>query len=80
LLHGDILQAAAYNVIFLAALPFCLGWGMRRWYAAVRASSAQSLWRLPVWVIRLLLGLLIVFWIVRNLNFYPCNLLAPHSL
>ena len=27
LLHGDILQAAAYNLYFLLALPFLLWWG-----------------------------------------------------
>src|SRR5262245_47866310 len=35
LLHGDLAQAAAYNVLFLAALPFLVVLVLRAWFRAV---------------------------------------------
>jgi hypothetical protein len=49
---------------------------------------AYSLWtgktmpgpRLAPWMGKWILGFLIVYWIVRNIDVYPLNLLAPHPI
>jgi Protein of unknown function (DUF2752) len=79
LLHGDLAQAAAYNVLFLLLLPLLVYWGSRTWWSLLTGRPMPTL-RLSPWAYRLLLGALLAFWILRNLPFPPFNLLAPHSL
>ncbi len=79
LLHGDVAQAAAYNVLFLLFLPFLLFWAGRAWLSAVTGHPVAQ-FRFPSWSGRLLLGILIAFWVLRNLPFWPFDLLAPHRL
>jgi hypothetical protein len=79
LLHGDLAQAAAYNILALFLLPpvvFFFYWtAWRSW-----RDRPLPTWNPPKWVPRLLIAVLVVFWIVRNLPFYPFELLAPHKL
>jgi hypothetical protein len=79
LLHGDVAQAAAYNVLFLILLPYLVFWGARTWYAAVTGRPVVRK-RFPPWSLRLFYVIILAYWILRNLNFAPFNLLAPHTL
>jgi hypothetical protein len=79
LLHGDLRQAAAYNVLFLVVLPPFLALAARVWWAALRGRPSPSL-PVPPWAIRILLVVLIAFGVLRNINVYPFTLLAPHEL
>jgi hypothetical protein len=79
LLHGDLAQAAADNVLFLVCLPFLLFWGIR---------AAACLWRgqqvptrqLPRWCWLCIAAGIILFGVLRNLPMEPFNLLAPRQL
>jgi hypothetical protein len=79
LLHGDLLQAAAFNVLFVMFLPFLLYglvcWVYRLWYRLPRPAS-----RLPRWCWPCIAAGIILFGILRNLPFEPFSLLAPHQL
>jgi len=79
LLHGDLRQAAAYNALALLFLPVLAVCGVRALWAQgkPRAFSARPL---PPWFFRMLFCMLITYWILRNLDFAPFNLLAPHQL
>src|SRR5262249_14490547 len=44
LLHGDLAQAAAFNVLFLVSLPFLLAWGLRSGVCALRGRPMPA-WR-----------------------------------
>jgi hypothetical protein len=79
LLHGDLAQAAAYNILILIALALFGVWGLRRGSAVVTGRPLRS-WRLPTWSMRLLLYALLAFWVLRNLDVTPFNFLAPHEL
>ena len=74
LLHGELRQAAAFNVLLLLAVPF------------LAYSGARFLWsgpesrHLPAWILRVILVVVIAFWILRNIPCAPFNLLAPHIL
>jgi hypothetical protein len=79
LLHGDLAQAAAYNGLFLLALPFLIVWGFR---TAVRKLSGQvrPARDLPVWAAVVISLVLLLYAVLRNLPFHPFDLLAPHVL
>jgi hypothetical protein len=79
LLHGDLLQAAAYNALTVLLLPLLaagVGW---QGYVTLTGRPAGS-WRLPAWSIRLLLVVILAFWFLRNLDSFPFRVLAPHPL
>ncbi len=79
LLHGDLRQAAAYNVLLVLALPFLAACGVRfLWYRG-RPRTAPGR-RLPAWAIRVLFGVVVAYWILRNIDCPPFHLLAPHVL
>lgn len=78
LMHGELAQAFAWNPLFVLALPlliyglFCLayhGWTGRR-----------IGFKLSNWAQLALAVILITYWIARNIDVYPLNLLAPHEL
>ena len=80
LLNGRIEQAFAYNAVALIVLPFVV-WSLARSsrpakcrLSAKTRPSASVVWN------RLLLGAVLLYWVVRNLPWYPFTLLAPHEL
>src|SRR5262249_13310082 len=79
LLHGDPIQALAYNVLAVLALPFLLVWFARLGLAAVRNKRVRSR-PVPARWIRIIFIAIVVFWILRNLPWFPFDLLAPHAL
>jgi hypothetical protein len=79
LLHGDLRQAAAYNVLDLfLLLPVCI-WGIHRGALAFIGHSFIT-WRLSTWSIWLLFCIIVAFGVLRNLPFAPFSELAPHRL
>jgi len=75
LLHGHILQAIGYNILFVTSIPV-LATGLFYNHARFRPNRLQKFWYSPVFAVTLLLVVL-VFWIIRNLPMYPFNMLAP---
>lgn len=74
LLHGDLASAARYNVAALVMLPalvwFWLVWGLPK--LGLRAPPS---WRPSTRVLRIGLGLLLVFSVLRNLPWAPFSAL-----
>jgi hypothetical protein len=79
LLHGQFLQAAAYNSFALLLVPVLAFAGVRRAYRALTGQPATGR-RLPAWSIWLLFFLIVAYAILRNIDVYPFSLLAPHEL
>jgi hypothetical protein len=79
LLHGDLAQAAAYNLLFLCLLPALVAWAACLGWSMLMGRPLPS-WRLPPWVLRALFVVVVLFWVVRNLPFAPFTYLAPHPL
>ncbi|HKP75417.1 MAG TPA: DUF2752 domain-containing protein [Longimicrobiaceae bacterium] len=76
LLHGHVLTALDYNVLFVAALPFLA--------YALLAQGVQAVTgrRLPVYRLsggetKAILWALLLFMLLRNLPVYPLSVLAP---
>jgi hypothetical protein len=79
LLHGDLRQALAYNVVFVFLLPLFVALAVRVWWAALRGKPVSGP-RMPPWAIRAVLVIVLAFGILRNVSVYPFTLLAPHDL
>jgi hypothetical protein len=79
LLHGNLRQAAAYNVLFLAFLPVLAASAASQWWMMLTGRRLVA-WRLPPWTIWVIFGVMLVFWVVRNLPWAPFTYLAPHEL
>jgi hypothetical protein len=79
LLHGDLQQAFAYNPLFVGMLPFLVFGGMRSAYATWTGKPMRG-YSWPGWALRVFVGLLIAYWIARNIDVYPLTLLAPHEI
>jgi hypothetical protein len=79
LVHGEVEQAVAFNLLFLLSLPAFVYYGFRLGAALLSGRDFQPS-SIMMLVVRCWLVALIVFGIVRNLPFYPFDLLAPHKL
>jgi len=66
LTSGDVGAALSFNVLTVAAVVVLAGlwarWLLRRWRGEPRRAVA------PAWTLYLLLGVIVVFWVVRNLT------------
>jgi hypothetical protein len=80
LLNGRIEQALVYNSLAFIIVPV-VGWSLvqslRSWYRQKYPVPSSVYTRLAM---RLLVVLVIVFWVMRNLPWYPFTLLAPHEI
>jgi hypothetical protein len=79
LLHGDLLQAAAYNLYLLIALPFLMWWGGYGVWATFKGKMFNPP-RFRPWLYSFMWISMLAFAILRNVNVWPFNLLAPHEL
>jgi len=76
LLHGHLVAALGLNPLMVLSVPFlaytCVAGGLRSlgWSALPRR-------RLPAWMIWSLLGLILAYWVLRNIPVSPLNALAP---
>ena len=79
LLNGNVPQAFAYNPLFVLVFPFlayaAAGFVYETWTGGKFATV-----RLPPWALKLLFVALLAYFIARNVDVYPLNLLAPHEI
>ena len=81
LLHGDIAGAFRQNAAFVIALPFLAFGAARVWMACVFPGKLKPLpfrWRYSYSI--LLIGLVVLFGVLRNLSFKPFVHLAPEPV
>ena len=77
IIHGHFIRALSFNPLSTLIFPVIV------WFVTVKLAKCmfkKDLWlpQLPSWTSKALLVLIILFWILRNLPWYPFNLLAPH--
>ncbi|SHF42153.1 DUF2752 domain-containing protein [Streptoalloteichus hindustanus] len=70
LLHGDLLAAAHYNAVALAALPL-LAWTWVAWLRARLDRRPRRSWQHHRWAPMAVLGVLLVWWVIRNIPVSP---------
>ena len=76
LLHGNVPAALGLNPLMVACLPF-LAYASLREGARIITGRSPSGGVLPARWIWTLLGVILLYWILRNVPVYPCSLLAP---
>ena len=75
LLHGRVLQALSHNaLLFLLGIP-CGALLVYEYLRFVFPGLRLKKFELPVWIARLALGLIIMFWVLRNIPGF--EILAP---
>jgi hypothetical protein len=79
LMHGDILQAVAYNLYFVLALPYLLWWGGYGVWATITGKLFGPP-RYRPWLYTFVWVSLLAFVILRNVPVWPLDWLAPHKL
>ena len=77
LVRGDLAQAMAYNALLVVLLPVL---AVATVALLFRVSTGRPLPRVPQWSIAALVGMIILFGVLRNVDVYPLTLLAPHGL
>ncbi len=79
LLHAEVLQAINFNVLMVFSLPLIIYSAVIYVLNAIRDKQVQQkIFYSPLFV-KSFLVIVIAFWILRNIPFYPFNLLAPHE-
>lgn len=77
LLHGDIMQAVHSNVLVVASFPFILFSYIVSVVNDFRtAPLIQKIFYSPLFV-KVLLAVVIFFFVLRNITIYPFTLLSP---
>ena len=75
LAHGRLLAACGHNILIVALAPFLLAWAAVSLWRGLRHNQPPL--RAPLGAARVLLVAIVVFWIARNLPWWPFTLLAP---
>jgi hypothetical protein len=75
LLHGHLLRALSLNPLMIISLPF-LGYSLAAFiFGKSESGKKYSNWR-TVWD-RSVLFIVLIYWVLRNIPWYPFTLLAP---
>lgn len=77
LVHGEWGRALAFNPLIVLLLPFAVMWTVSALWRALRHNLPPV--ELPRPVAAVALGVVVAFWVLRNLPWWPCTLLAPHG-
>ncbi|MCF7675935.1 MAG: DUF2752 domain-containing protein [Akkermansiaceae bacterium] len=80
ILRGDLAAAFRCNPVGLVLLPLALVGLLPEWLGWVRGRRLAFRWHPGARGAWLLVGLIIAFWILRNLPWWPFTLLAPPAL
>ncbi|MGL4422778.1 MAG: DUF2752 domain-containing protein [Gemmataceae bacterium] len=83
LLVGNIPQAAAYNIFGLVLFPMMAIYGTRflwRWLWEIPPPRPPAIEKPGLPWSQIAVGVLLVFWVIRNIPGSPFELLAPHEL
>ena len=76
LFHGHLAAAFGLNPLMILSLPF-LGYSFLSYcMVGIRGRPLPNVF-VPSLVIWIYLGVVLLFWIIRNISLYPFSLLAP---
>lgn len=77
LLHGDILSALDYNLIFVVLLPFLAYYIAKIYIHYVFGRDPLPFFPVRMWWIIGVALAILLFWILRNIPVFPFTYLAP---
>lgn len=71
LLHGDLINAVRMNALFVIALPGMIAFFLKVAVQYIREGTIESKKNIKITYIYIFIGIIIVYWIVRNIPIYP---------
>src|SRR5687768_11416026 len=71
LLHGELWQAVNYNLLFIICLPLLFYSAVIALVNVFRKEQLMQQITYSTFFVNILLAIVIVFWITRNISFYP---------
>jgi hypothetical protein len=72
-------QAIAFNLLFVLSLPIAAWYGVRLGAAVLTGRGVNfGAWTLRLFIVWFMVAIL--FGVARNIDVWPCLLLAPHRL
>ena len=77
LMHGDLARALASNPLMVLSLPFLAYHAIAVQVYRFTGRAWPGLLVSGTWM-RIILGIILVYWVARNIPVYPFTLLAPH--
>lgn len=79
LAHGNFSSAFSYNSLMVLSLPLLFyGFGIKIWNYLFVTQHRVKLFYSPFFIYGYF-GIVVIYWILRNLPFAPFNLLAPSN-
>ncbi len=75
LLHGRFLNALDLNPLMIVSLPFLMYVYFKEYWPW--GSPDEKSRQLHPWTAKIVLIVILVYWVIRNLPWYPFTLLAP---
>lgn len=76
LMRGHLMPALGLNPLMMLSLPFIAYYFASHAMLAVTGRPLKTFFVRPVFI-WMLLGLILVYWLLRNIPVYPFSLLAP---
>ncbi len=73
--HGNLRAALLLNPLTVLMLPVLAGWGVTKGACALAGRRAPAIW-IPASWIWALLAVILLFWVLRNLPWYPFSLFS----
>lgn len=77
ILHGNFSGAIRSNILTVILLPFITYSLINRFIIAIKKQPMPE-FHIPAILIWILFGIVIAYWVLRNVNIYPFYLLSPH--
>jgi hypothetical protein len=75
--HGHLFAALSLNPLMIISLPFVLYGLLSEAVSAGRGRILPTVFVPRAWI-WLLFGVIVIYWVARNIPVYPFLLLAPH--
>ena len=76
LLHGNLRTAFSLNALMVSCLPLVVYGSVSGFVRMLSGRKLPGVFVPAVWI-WMLLGVIVLFWIARNIPVYPFSLLAP---
>ncbi|MBN1809344.1 MAG: DUF2752 domain-containing protein [Planctomycetes bacterium] len=76
LLHGRLLEGFALNPLMVLSIPF-VAYGLASYFLKSFTGRGLPVIPSPWWTGWAVLGIVVAYWILRNVPFFPFTLLAP---
>lgn len=77
LLHLDFKAAFQYNCLYVLLLPFIVYYLLKQYIILVFRKDLLPMFSIDGLAAKIVLAVILVFWILRNIPVFPFTLLAP---